>query len=90
MASRAFVPTPYEGDVVLFRAVGNRRGLQEGWGRLVRGKLETRDLPGGHFDILGQPQVRVLARELGAVLAEQQARYAPCGRHAAASRHPGL
>ena len=90
MASRAFVPTPYEGDVVLFRAVGNRRGLQEGWGRLVRGKLETRDLPGGHFDILGQPQVRVLARELGAVLAERQARYAPCGRHAAASRHPGL
>ena len=76
MASRAFVPTPYDGDIVLFSAVGNRRGLQEGWTRLVKGKLEIRDLPGGHYDILGEPQVRVLARELGAVLAERQARYA--------------
>jgi thioesterase domain-containing protein/acyl carrier protein len=86
MASRAFVPTPYEGDVVLFSAVGNRRGLQEGWAQLVKGQLEIRDLPGGHYDILGEPQVRVLARELGAVLAERQKRYArhPHGEAASA------
>jgi thioesterase domain-containing protein/acyl carrier protein len=83
MASRAFVPTPYEGDAVLFSAVGNRRGLQDGWAGLVRGKLEIRDLPGGHYDILGQPQVRALARELDAVLAERQARSAPALRQAA-------
>lgn len=81
MASRAFVPTPYEGDAVLFSAVGNRRGRHDGWARLIKGKLEVHDLSGGHYDILGEPQVRVLARELGAVLAERQARYAPRPQH---------
>jgi thioesterase domain-containing protein len=90
MASRAFAPVPYDGDAVLFSAVGNRRGRQEGWARLVKGKLETRDLPGGHFDILGEPQVRVLARELGAVLAERQARYAPPRAGAVPAGRSGL
>lgn len=73
MANRAFEPAPYDGDLVLFRAAENRAGRHDGWADLVKGKLEVHELPGGHTDILGEPRVRVLARELGAVLRAKQA-----------------
>jgi len=69
---------PYDGDLVLFRAAENRAGRHDGWADLVRGKLEIHELPGRHTDILSEPRVRVLARELGAVLSAKQALYV-CG-----------
>jgi hypothetical protein len=75
MANRAFAPEPYDGDLVLFRAAENRAGRHDGWAELVKGKLEVHELPGGHTDILSEPRVRVLARELGAVLTAKQALY---------------
>jgi thioesterase domain-containing protein len=77
MANRAFKPEPYDGDLVLFRAAGNRPGRHEGWDDLVKGRFEVCEVPGGHTDILAEPRVKILARELDAVLAERQARCGP-------------
>jgi acyl-CoA synthetase (AMP-forming)/AMP-acid ligase II/thioesterase domain-containing protein/acyl carrier protein len=85
MANRAFRPAPYDGDLVLFRAAENRPGRHEGWDALVKGRFEVREVPGGHTDILAEPRVKILAQELGAVLAERQARSMRPARAAAAS-----
>ncbi len=75
MANRAFRPTPYDGDLVLFRAVENRADRHDGWEKLVKGCFQVCEVPGGHTDILAEPRVQVLARELARVLAETQARH---------------
>lgn len=68
-ASRLYVPKPYSGKMVLFRAmerdvfeVGYDRDL--GWGPLAAGGLEIFDVPGDHLGILKDPNVRVLAEKL--------------------------
>ena len=68
-ASRLYVPKPYTGKMVLFRAmerdlfeVGYDRDL--GWGPLAAGGLEIFDVPGDHLGILKDPNVRVLAEKL--------------------------
>lgn len=76
MANSMFRPEPYDGDIVLFRAVANQGVEHDGWADLVDGRMEIHDVPGGHNDILGEPQVRILAQKFGAVLAERQARFA--------------
>ena len=50
-----FRPTPYEGDVVLFRTNDPLRGRlfdeRMGWGPLVTGHLTKIDIDSGHFDM---------------------------------------
>ncbi len=87
MANRAFKPAPYDGDLVLFRAVENRPDRHDGWEKLVKGRFEVCEVPGGHTDILAEPRVKVLARKLDRVLAEKQALY---GRSAGAVAQSGM
>jgi amino acid adenylation domain-containing protein len=65
---------PYDGDVVLVRALDQFRQLpgcapDYGWSKYVRGELEMYDLPGDHLGILTAPHVREVARWITGKLA---------------------
>lgn len=68
-AAKNYMPRPYSGKVVLFRAI-DRSGFeaysdaQWGWGSLTTGGLEAHAIPGDHLGILKEPNVQVLAAKL--------------------------
>ncbi|MDP8963997.1 MAG: thioesterase domain-containing protein, partial [Cyanobacteriota bacterium] len=76
-AANNYVPHPYPGKVVLFRAM-DRSGFeaysdaQWGWGSLAAGGLEVHHVPGDHIGILKEPHVQVLATNLRACLERTQ------------------
>ena len=63
-----YVPRPYNGDVLLFRASKQLPGLLTdpslGWKPVISGHLEIRELPGHQQNILVEPRVARLAEEL--------------------------
>jgi thioesterase domain-containing protein/acyl carrier protein len=67
-----YVPRPYNGDVLLFRASKQLPGLLTdrslGWKPVIKGHLEIRELPGHQQNILVEPRVVRLAEELQARL----------------------
>jgi amino acid adenylation domain-containing protein len=74
-AFEAYEPQPYLGDVLLFRVdkqlPGMRSDASLGWGAVVKGHLEIRELPGHQQNILTEPKVTRLAQELGERLEAQ-------------------
>lgn len=58
----------YPGNIALFNAsqqpidIAGDRTL--GWGDLVAGEIDIHEIPGDHFSIIREPQVRVLAEQL--------------------------
>jgi amino acid adenylation domain-containing protein len=71
----SYVPRPYHGDVLLFRASKQLPGLLAdpslGWKPVIKGRLEIRELPGHQQNILVEPRVARLAEELQARLHPQ-------------------
>ena len=72
-ASQTYHPQPYNGRVVLFRAMVRDRFEWEagvprdlGWGPVADSGLDVMDVPGDHIGILQAPNVRVLAAKLQA------------------------
>jgi len=67
-ALRDYVPEPYVGRVVLFRAADQPRGAAPdptlGWGALAQGELEVIEVPGHHGAITVDPYARFLAAAL--------------------------
>ncbi|MBX6312597.1 MAG: non-ribosomal peptide synthetase [Isosphaeraceae bacterium] len=70
-AMHQYVPRPYPGHVVLFRAEIQPQWIgfdfsdpTLGWGHLVTGRLELVPVPGDHWNLFQEPQVRVLAAQL--------------------------
>jgi thioesterase domain-containing protein len=67
-AYKAHTPRPYQGRVVLFRASKQRHRIQPdptlGWGDLLKGELELREIPGYYLNLMVEPSVRLLAGEL--------------------------
>jgi thioesterase domain-containing protein len=67
-ASAAYLPGTYAGRVILFnnrsQSLTRTPDPLRGWGRLVRGPLEVRQIAGSHHNILQPPHVATLAREL--------------------------
>ena len=65
-----YVPRPYPGRIVLFRArdlglgPGYRIDSLLGWRELARGGLDVHEVPGDHLGILREPHVQVLAEKL--------------------------
>jgi thioesterase domain-containing protein len=63
-----FVPRTYEGRISVFRVQQQPRHRirdeQLGWGKLARGGVDLHFIPGGHTDVLKEPQVQVLAAEM--------------------------
>jgi aspartate racemase len=74
-AFETYEPKPYYGDVLLFRVDKQLPGMRSeaslGWGAVVKGHLDIRELPGHQQNILTEPKVARLAQELGARLEAQ-------------------
>jgi FkbH-like protein len=85
-AEARYTPAEYAGGITLFRAtkqppwIASDRTL--GWAKLVKGGIQIYDTPGHHADIVRDPRVRVLARQLNDALAKAQSR---CGDVSAGS-----
>ncbi len=77
-ALRKYSPRPYAGDVVLFRASKQLSGLIAdeylGWKPLLKGSFEVREVPGHQQNLMLEPNVRRLAREIDARLKAAQQR----------------
>lgn len=69
-----YQPQPYSGRVILFRTRGHALRCsfdeQYGWGRLARGGVDVKLMPGGHGNILDEPHVRSVAHALQCCLQE--------------------
>ena len=64
----AYVIRPYPGRLTLFRAKQGASGVHAdafgGWGDTARGGVEVHEIPGGHMNVLEEPQVQVFADQL--------------------------
>ena len=69
-AVKDYEPQIYAGDVLLFLASDLTADYdsKDGWRELVRGEIETHEIPGNHLNIIKEPGVRVLANQLRASL----------------------
>jgi len=67
-ALKKYVPRPYDGDVVLFRASKQLSGLIAdeylGWKPFFNGRLQVYEVPGHQQNLMLEPNVRTLARAL--------------------------
>lgn len=69
-AVKDYEPQIYSGDVTLFLASDLTADYdsKDGWRELVRGNIETHEIPGNHLNIIKEPGVNVLAETLRACL----------------------
>jgi thioesterase domain-containing protein len=75
MIRRNYRPQTYEGNATLFKAelyAWNHPDAHDGWYELIKGKLEVRPISGRHYEIVKQPHVQTLARELSGALRKAQ------------------
>ena len=74
-----YVPQPYDGNVVLFRASKQLRGQESGeylgWEPLFRGHVEVCEVPGHQQNLMLEPNVRPLASAITAQLKAVQQRH---------------
>jgi acyl-CoA synthetase (AMP-forming)/AMP-acid ligase II/thioesterase domain-containing protein/acyl carrier protein len=73
---RDYRARPYDGDATLFKAelyAWAHTDQHDGWNHLIRGKLDIRPISGRHYEIVKQPHVQTLARELADALEKAQA-----------------
>jgi thioesterase domain-containing protein/acyl carrier protein len=74
MAGLAYRAEPYQGDALLFRGYlppNMHSDMHESWRRLVQGRLDVVDLPGTHEEVLLEPIVRIVAKQLEARLMQR-------------------
>ncbi|MGB8321836.1 MAG: SDR family NAD(P)-dependent oxidoreductase [Candidatus Acidiferrum sp.] len=67
-AMSQYRPKVYPGKLTIFRSVTRGATIENdellGWGGLVSGGIEVKDVTGGHLDMLNEPNVRVLADKM--------------------------
>jgi thioesterase domain-containing protein len=84
-----YVPRPYGGDVLLFRASKQLAGLMAdeylGWKRSLHGNLDVCEAPGHQQNVMLEPNVSHLAKELTRRLEAVQRRYRVKGTSASAA-----
>ena len=72
IATRSYVAQPYSGRVLLFKRTrdltGRYRQPDNGWGRVVRDRLEVCRIEGGHLELLAEPGVEALAEKLAGAM----------------------
>jgi FkbH-like protein len=92
-AESRYAPGEYSGGITLFRAtkqppwIASDRTL--GWAKLVKGEIQIYDTPGHHADIVRDPRVRVLARQLNDALAKAQSRCGDVSAESVSARASG-
>jgi thioesterase domain-containing protein len=73
---QAYRPRPYAGSIVLFRAQHQLPGPAQdrslGWNNLLGAHLEVCDIPGHQQNVLLEPHIHVLAKELMSRLRQTQ------------------
>ncbi|MGB8495404.1 MAG: amino acid adenylation domain-containing protein [Candidatus Acidiferrum sp.] len=78
-ALEKYVPRAYGGDVLLFRASRQLTGLASdeylGWKRVLHGNLDVCEIPGRQQNLLVEPSVSQLSKELSSRLKAAQQRY---------------
>jgi thioesterase domain-containing protein len=78
VARAKFVPKPYNGSAVIFRASEQRVGPYEdeflGWKPVVRGNIESFVVAGDHMSIYDAPGVRTIAEKINS-LSESAAQF---------------
>jgi acetoacetyl-CoA synthetase len=87
LASRSYRVRPYDGDAVLFTAedhMNDHDHVVENWRKLVRGRLEVLPVSGTHRQILDEPYVGTLARQLSERLRKRAGKTAEAADLAAA------
>lgn len=67
-AIHAYAAKKYDGDLVLFRAKATTGDPEMGWGKFVSGKVIVHEVPGDHYSLIKEPDVRQLAEKLGEYL----------------------
>jgi len=69
-AVKDYQPQIYAGDVTLFLATDLTADYdsKDGWRELVKGRIETHEVPGNHLNIIKEPGVRTLAEKLRATI----------------------
>jgi amino acid adenylation domain-containing protein len=76
---RKYVPRPYDGDVALFRASKQLRGLNAdeclGWKPFFHGRIEVCEVPGHQQNLMLESNVRQLASALTVQLKAAQQRH---------------
>jgi amino acid adenylation domain-containing protein/FkbM family methyltransferase len=79
-AMNKYVPRPYDGDVVLFRASKQLRGIIAdeylNWKQVLHGNLDVCEVPGHQQNLMLEPNVLRLAKELTDRLKVAQQRFA--------------
>jgi thioesterase domain-containing protein len=92
-AMEKYVPRPYGGDVALFRASKQLAGLLAdeslGWKRVLHGNLDVCEVPGHQQNLLLEPHVGELAKELTIRLQAAQRRHGAKDRIAQPLTTPG-
>jgi thioesterase domain-containing protein len=80
-------PTPFDGPIAYFKATGDRRvldavfpGAESTWGQLTSVSLDIHEVPGNHYTMFLDPEVRNLALLLRDYLAIDGSRKAPKAR----------
>jgi len=65
-AVKDYEPQTYPGDVTLFLATDLTADYdsKDGWRELVKGRIDTYEIPGNHLNIIKEPGVRTLADRL--------------------------
>jgi thioesterase domain-containing protein len=75
-AERAYVPKPYAGKVVMFRALDSEEGVSVsldpdlGWKPYLKDGLTIYDVPGDHLGILQEPNVGAIGNRMKLLLEE--------------------
>lgn len=73
-AAKAYFPSQYAGDILLFKASKQNRGIKMddtlGWSQFATGNLEIREINGIHQSILAEPRVRIVADILSECLSK--------------------
>ncbi len=69
-AVKDYNPQTYSGDLTLFLATDLTADYdsKDGWRELVKGRIETHEIPGNHLNIIKEPGVHMLAEKLRAAL----------------------
>jgi thioesterase domain-containing protein len=71
LSLRRYVPQPYLGNAILFRAkdeLAQYVNPNLGWDKFVLGRLQVREVSGDHDTLMQEPHIGMLARMLASIL----------------------